>query len=120
MSALMAEMYGKTTGCSKGRGGSMHLFAPEVGILGTVPIVAATIPIAVGSALASVMQGTGRVAVAFFGDVAVEEELAVGGSETEGGVIEAGAEQPADDEQRPLAPTVAAKVNGAKGERQKP
>ena len=73
MQALMAEMYGKTTGCSKGRGGSMHLFAPEVGILGTVPIVAATIPIAVGSALASVMQGTGRVAVAFFGDGAVEE-----------------------------------------------
>src|ERR1700757_4196976 len=51
--AMMAEIYGKATGCSSGRGGSMHLCAPEVGILGTVPLVAATIPIAAGTALAS-------------------------------------------------------------------
>src|SRR5579872_4041197 len=41
---LFAEVLGKATGCSGGRGGSMHLLAPEVGILGTVPIVAATVP----------------------------------------------------------------------------
>ncbi len=51
--ALMAELYGRETGCAGGRGGSMHLIAPEVGILGTVPLVAATIPLAVGTALAS-------------------------------------------------------------------
>lgn len=43
--AIMAELYGKTTGCSKGRGGSMHLVAKEVGLLGTAPLVAATIPL---------------------------------------------------------------------------
>src|SRR6267378_2713372 len=70
---LMAEIYGKRTGCSRGRGGSMHLVAPEVGILGTVPIVAATIPLAAGTALASVLRRDGRVSVSFFGDGAVEE-----------------------------------------------
>lgn len=71
--AMMAELFGKETGCSKGRGGSMHLVAPEVGILGTVPIVAATIPMAVGAALASTLRKDGRVSVAFFGDGAVDE-----------------------------------------------
>ncbi|MFQ5850695.1 MAG: thiamine pyrophosphate-dependent dehydrogenase E1 component subunit alpha [Candidatus Binatia bacterium] len=71
--AMMAELYGKTTGCSKGRGGSMHLVAPGVGILGTVPLVAATIPLAVGAGLASKLRGDGRVCVSFFGDGATEE-----------------------------------------------
>lgn len=71
--AMMAEIFGKATGCSRGRGGSMHIFAPQVGLLGTVPLVAATIPIAVGAALASKLRGDGRVAVAFFGDGATEE-----------------------------------------------
>jgi len=71
--ALMAELYGKVSGCSRGRGGSMHLVAPEVGLLGTVPLVAATIPIAVGAALASRLRGERRVSVAFFGDGATEE-----------------------------------------------
>ena len=71
--ALMAELYGKTTGCSRGRGGSMHLIAKELGLLGTVPLVAATIPIAVGSALASKLRRDSRVSVAFFGDGATEE-----------------------------------------------
>lgn len=75
MSALMAELYCKATGCAGGRGGSMHLFAGKVGLLGTVPMVGATIPIAVGAALAGVMQVTDRVAVAFFGDGATEEGL---------------------------------------------
>ena len=73
LKAMVAELYGKTTGCARGRGGSMHLVAPEVGILGTVPIVAATIPIAVGAALASQLRRDGRVSVSFFGDGAVEE-----------------------------------------------
>ncbi|HXF83477.1 MAG TPA: thiamine pyrophosphate-dependent dehydrogenase E1 component subunit alpha [bacterium] len=71
--AMMAELYGKATGCSRGRGGSMHLVAPEVGVYGTVPLVAATIPLAVGTALASRQRGDGRVSVAFLGDGATEE-----------------------------------------------
>ena len=73
MRAMMAELYGKITGCSRGRGGSMHLVAPEVGILGTVPLVAATIPLSVGAALAARLRGSDAVSVAFFGDGAVEE-----------------------------------------------
>ena len=73
MKQMMAELLGKATGCSKGRGGSMHLYAPEVGFLGTVPLVSATIPIAVGAGLASVLRREFRVSVAFFGDGAVEE-----------------------------------------------
>ena len=73
LKALMAELFAKGSGCSKGRGGSMHLVAPQVGILGTVPIVAATIPLAVGSALATKLRGERRVSVAFFGDGAMEE-----------------------------------------------
>ena len=70
---LMAELYGKSTGCAGGRGGSMHLVAPEVGLLGTVPLVAATIPIAVGAAMASKLRADQRVSVSFFGDGATEE-----------------------------------------------
>jgi TPP-dependent pyruvate/acetoin dehydrogenase alpha subunit len=73
LDAMFAEILGKVTGCSLGRGGSMHLFAPQQGILGTVPLVAATIPLAAGSALASKLRKDGRVSVAFFGDGAVEE-----------------------------------------------
>lgn len=51
----------------------MHLFAPDEGILGTVPIVAATVPLAAGAALAYKMRGEKRVAVAFFGDGTLEE-----------------------------------------------
>jgi pyruvate dehydrogenase E1 component alpha subunit len=71
--ALFAEILGKATGCSAGRGGSMHLLAAQLGILGTVPIVAATIPLAVGAALAAKMRGQDHVAAAFFGDGAIEE-----------------------------------------------
>jgi pyruvate dehydrogenase E1 component alpha subunit len=71
--AMMAELFGKATGCSGGRGGSMHLVAPEVGILGTVPLVAATIPLAIGAGMASRLRRDGRVSVAFFGDGATEE-----------------------------------------------
>jgi acetoin:2,6-dichlorophenolindophenol oxidoreductase subunit alpha len=73
LNALMAELYGKVTGCSRGRGGSMHLIAEEVGLLGTVPLVSATIPIAVGAGLASKLRKDSKVSVAFFGDGATEE-----------------------------------------------
>ena len=70
---LMAEVLGKVTGCSRGYGGSMHLRAPQVGLVGTVPIVAATIPIATGAALAAKLDGRGAIAVSFLGDGATEE-----------------------------------------------
>lgn len=73
LNAMMAEIFGKATGCAQGRGGSMHLVAPAQGIFGTVPLVAATIPMAVGAALSAKLRGTDQVAVAFFGDGATDE-----------------------------------------------
>lgn len=73
LEGLFAEVLGRASGCAGGRGGSMHLAAPEVGILGTVPIVAGTVPLAAGAALAAKMQGGPQVAVAFLGDGAMEE-----------------------------------------------
>ncbi|MDI7276977.1 MAG: thiamine pyrophosphate-dependent dehydrogenase E1 component subunit alpha [Anaerolineae bacterium] len=66
--ALMAELFGRATGCSGGRGGSMHLFAPEVGLMGTSGIVAASVLQAAGAAYAFRLLRTDRVSVAFFGD----------------------------------------------------
>jgi TPP-dependent pyruvate/acetoin dehydrogenase alpha subunit len=71
--AMMAEVYGKATGCCKGKGGSMHLIDRNVSFLGATPIVGSTIPIAVGTALGSVMRGEQRVSVVFMGDAATEE-----------------------------------------------
>ena len=73
MRALMAEIFCRAAGCSSGRGGSMHICDPEQGMMGSVPIVAATIPLAVGGGLAEKLRGSGRVSVAFFGDGATEE-----------------------------------------------
>ena len=73
LKAMMAELYGKVTGCSQGKGGSMHLVALSAGFLGATPIVGSTIPIAVGAAFGSAMRGERRVIVVFFGDAAVEE-----------------------------------------------
>ncbi len=73
LNAMMAEIFGKATGCSKGRGGSMHLIAPAQGLYGTVPLVGATVPLAVGAGLASKLRHEPHVAVAFFGDGATEE-----------------------------------------------
>jgi pyruvate dehydrogenase E1 component alpha subunit len=73
LKAMMAELYGKGTGCSKGFGGSMHLVDLAAGFLGSVPIVAGTIPIAVGAAFGSKMRCESRVTVAFFGEAATEE-----------------------------------------------
>jgi TPP-dependent pyruvate/acetoin dehydrogenase alpha subunit len=70
---LLAEILGRVTGCSHGMGGSMHLYDASVGFLGSVPIVGATVPLAVGAGLAASMDGRGDVAVAYFGDGAMEE-----------------------------------------------
>ena len=68
---LMAELFGRETGCSRGRGGSMHLFSPEIGMMGTSGIVGPCILQACGGGYSSKLLKTGRVAVAFFGDGAV-------------------------------------------------
>lgn len=68
---LMAELYGRGTGCSHGRGGSMHLFKPEVGLMGTSGIVGPCILQAAGAGYSFKLLKTDRVAVAFFGDGAV-------------------------------------------------
>ncbi|HEY3078682.1 MAG TPA: thiamine pyrophosphate-dependent dehydrogenase E1 component subunit alpha [Chloroflexota bacterium] len=65
---VMAELLGRETGCAHGRGGSMHLFKPEVGLLGTSGIVGPSILLAAGAAYAFKLNKNGRVAVAFFGD----------------------------------------------------
>lgn len=71
--AMLAELYGRVDGCTRGMGGSMHLIDLSVGFLGAVPIVGSTIPIAAGAALGARMRGEDRVTVAFFGDGATEE-----------------------------------------------
>jgi 2-oxoisovalerate dehydrogenase E1 component len=68
---LIAELYGRATGCSRGRGGSMHLFAPEVGMMGTSGIVGPCILQAAGAGYSFKLMKTENVAVAFFGDGAV-------------------------------------------------
>ena len=73
MNELTAEIYCKETGCSRGRGGSMHLIDPDVGMLGSAPIVAGTISLALGAALAASIRKDSRVAVCFFGDGATGE-----------------------------------------------
>ena len=70
-SELMAELFGRSTGCSRGRGGSMHLFSPEIGMMGTSGIVGPCILQACGGGYSAKLMETGRVAVAFFGDGAV-------------------------------------------------
>jgi pyruvate dehydrogenase E1 component subunit alpha len=73
LDSVMAEMFGRQTGCSRGRGGSMHLFHKETNFVGGNAVVAGGIPLAVGLALADRMQGRDRVTACFFGDGAVAE-----------------------------------------------
>jgi len=73
MKAMMAEFYGRATGCSRGKGGSMHIVDTARGILGTSAIVGGGIPMGVGSALASRLRGDNKVSVVFFGDGAYDE-----------------------------------------------
>lgn len=70
---LLAEVLARSTGHSRGMGGSMHLWDQSVGFYGSVPIVAGTVPLAVGAGMAARLQGTDDVAVAYLGDGAVEE-----------------------------------------------
>lgn len=73
LKALLAELYGKETGCSHGKGGSMHLVDLAVGFLGSTPIVGSTIPIGVGAAFGSVLRNEKRLVAIFFGEGATEE-----------------------------------------------
>jgi pyruvate dehydrogenase E1 component alpha subunit len=73
MTTVLAEMYGKQEGCSRGRGGSMHLFDRSTNFYGGNAIVGGGLPLAVGLALADHMRGGGAVTVCFFGDGAVAE-----------------------------------------------
>ena len=65
---LMAELYGRESGLSKGRGGSMHIYAKEIGILGTCGIVAGAIPLSLGAALHAKLTNKRSVCACFFGD----------------------------------------------------
>lgn len=70
---MVAELYGKATGCSKGRGGSMHLIDKSVGFMGSISILASVVPIATGAAFSLKKQGKDNVSVMFVGDGASDE-----------------------------------------------
>lgn len=73
LTRMIAELYGRATGCCEGRGGSMHLIDQTAGFMGSTPIVGGTVPIAVGAAWASRLQNKDRVICLFFGDGCFEE-----------------------------------------------
>jgi TPP-dependent pyruvate/acetoin dehydrogenase alpha subunit len=73
LNRMIAEIYGKETGCCQGRGGSMHLIDISCGFMGSVPIVGSIIPIATGAALTFHLMKDARMVVVFLGDGAVEE-----------------------------------------------
>lgn len=73
LKVMLAEIYGKVTGCSSGKGGSMHLVDLDAGFLGATPIVGSIIPITVGTAFGTSMKGENRISVVFIGDAATEE-----------------------------------------------
>lgn len=70
---MMAELFGKSEGCGRGKAGSMHLVDPDVNMMGTSAIVATGIPNAVGYAMALKMQGSKQIVTVFFGDGAMDE-----------------------------------------------
>jgi TPP-dependent pyruvate/acetoin dehydrogenase alpha subunit len=70
---MIAELYGKATGCARGKGGSMHLISPSAGMMGTSAVVGTTIPNAVGYAYALKYQRNRAIVASFFGDGATEE-----------------------------------------------
>nr|WP_251016332.1 thiamine pyrophosphate-dependent enzyme [Streptomyces sp. ISL-99] len=73
LDAMVAELYGKVSGCAGGRGGSVHLMDKAAGFGGSAAILGEMIPVAVGAAWAFAMEGAPRVALTFFGDGASEE-----------------------------------------------
>jgi len=73
LKAMMAELFGKATGCAGGYGGSMHMGDPDVGALTAIAIVGGNVPVATGMALGFKMQRTGQVIACFMGDGAINE-----------------------------------------------
>lgn len=73
LTRLVAEMYGLPSGCSKGRGGSMHLTDLQVGFVASTPIVGGTIPLATGAAWAASLKGEDKIVAVYFGDGCFEE-----------------------------------------------
>lgn len=73
LNAMIAELHGKSTGCSKGKGGSMHLIDTAVGFMGTTAIVGNSIPLGVGLALSAQLKRTDQISCIFLGDGAIEE-----------------------------------------------
>ena len=73
LNGMLAEIYGKATGCASGRGGSMHLVDLAVNMLGSTPMVGGSLPVAVGAAFGSWQKGERRVTAVFFGEAATEE-----------------------------------------------
>jgi acetoin:2,6-dichlorophenolindophenol oxidoreductase subunit alpha len=71
--AMAAELLGKETGCSRGRGGSMHLFNPAIGLMGGNGVVGGGLPLALGTAMAALYRGTDQVTVCFFGEGAASQ-----------------------------------------------
>ena len=72
LNAMIAELYGRATGCALGKGGSQHLVDTDAGYMGSAPILASTIAVGVGTAWGAMMQGQDRIVVVYFGDAAVE------------------------------------------------
>ncbi|NQT39697.1 MAG: pyruvate dehydrogenase (acetyl-transferring) E1 component subunit alpha, partial [Planctomycetes bacterium] len=73
LDGMVAELLGKETGCSRGRGGSMHLFDPEIGLMGGNGIVGGGLVLALGTAYSALYRGTDQVTVCFFGDGAASQ-----------------------------------------------
>jgi TPP-dependent pyruvate/acetoin dehydrogenase alpha subunit len=73
LKAMLAEIYGKATGCSKGKGGSMHLVDLSANFIGATPIVSSSIPVAVGLAFGTILKEKHSITALFFGDAATEE-----------------------------------------------
>jgi pyruvate dehydrogenase E1 component alpha subunit len=71
--SIMAELTGRRNGCSKGKGGSMHMFSPEKGFYGGHGIVGACVPLGAGLAFADLYRGNGRVSLTYFGDGAANQ-----------------------------------------------
>ncbi len=70
---MIAELYGKSTGCSRGRGGSMHLIDKDVGFMGSISILSSVVPVAVGAAFSLKNKGKNNVCAVFLGDGASDE-----------------------------------------------
>lgn len=73
LNAMVSELYGKSSGCCGGRGGSMHLIDLDAGVMGATPVVGGTVPLAVGAAWSAQLRESGQVTVVFFGDGCFEE-----------------------------------------------